>query len=255
MKVLCIGDVVGSAGCHHLRQVLPETKRKYAVDVCIVNAENAADGNGTTPVAAKLLLESGADVLTGGNHSFRRPEFSEYLDMQEIVLRPANLPGDPPGRGMTVIDRGRFSLTVINLLGTVYLDAVDNPFYVLDALLEKAGNPRFCVVDFHAEATAEKKALGFYADGRVSAVFGTHTHVPTADEQILPQGTGFITDIGMTGPSVSVLGVCPEQSIRRIRDKMPARFTTAEGACQMQGVLFELDDRTGKTVAVRRIVV
>lgn len=253
LKVLCIGDVVGSVGCRHLAAVLPPIKRQYAVDVCIVNGENAADGNGTTPAAAKAIFEAGADILTGGNHTYRRPEFIDYLDTAPNVLRPANFPGEPPGCGVAVVDRGRYALTVINLLGQAYMEAVDNPFYALDRLLEDAGNPRFCVVDFHAEATAEKKALGFYADGRISALFGTHTHVQTADEQILPNGTGFITDIGMTGPTVSVLGIKPEQSIRRIRQKLPARFSTAEGVCRMDGVLFTLDDATGKATAVQRI--
>ena len=190
-------------------------------------------------------------VITGGNHTFRRPEYADWLDTHDTALRPANFPGEAPGVGVAVVDRGRYAVTVINLLGQVYMDAVDNPFYVLDSLLEN--HPRFCIVDFHAEATAEKKALGFYADGRISALFGTHTHVQTADEQILPHGTGFITDVGMTGPAVSVLGVCPEQSIRRIRQKLPTRFTTADGVCRMDGVLFTLDDATGKTVAVDRI--
>lgn len=255
MKVLCVGDVVGGTGCRHLQAILPNIKRKYDVDVCIVNGENAADGNGTTPHAAKDIFDAGADVITGGNHTYRRPEFMDMLEQTDTILRPANFPGDPVGHGVTVIDRGRYSLTVINLLGQVYMEAVDNPFYVLDALLEKAGNPKFCIVDFHAEATAEKKALGFHADGRISAIFGTHTHVQTADEQILPAGTGFITDVGMTGPKVSVLGVRPEQSVTRIRSKMPVRFNTAEGPCQMDAVLFTLDDATGKTVAVQRIQV
>lgn len=255
MKVLCVGDVVGGAGCRHLQAVLPDVKRKYKVDICIVNGENAADGNGTTPHAANDIFNAGADVITGGNHTYRRPEFMEMLDCTDAILRPANFPGDPIGHGMTVIDRGRYAVTVINLLGQVYMEAVDNPFYKLDALLEVAGNPKFCIVDFHAEATAEKKALGFHADGRVSAIFGTHTHVQTADAQILPAGTGFITDVGMTGPTVSVLGVRPEQSVARIRSKMPMRFNTAEGPCQMDAVLFTLDDATGKTVAVERIQV
>ena len=253
MNILCVGDVVGSVGCQHLAAVLPAVRRRYNVDVCIVNGENAADGNGTTPRAAESLFAAGADVITGGNHTYRRPEYMDMLDADPATLRPANFPGNPAGRGITVVDKGRFSVTVINLLGQVYLDAVDNPFFALDALLEQAGNPKFCVVDFHAEATAEKKALGFYADGRVSAIFGTHTHVQTADEQILPQGTGFITDVGMTGPAVSVLGVKPEQSIARIRNKMPARFSTADGPGQMDAVLFIVDDNTGKTVSVQRI--
>lgn len=253
MKVLCVGDVVGTAGCNHLQAVLPQVKRKYGVDVCIVNGENAADGNGTTPKAAQLLFQAGADLITGGNHTFRRPEFMDTLEENNMVLRPANFPGNPVGNGVAVIDKGRYSLTVINLLGQVYLEAVDNPFFVMDTLLKKAGNPKFCILDFHAEATAEKKALAFYLDGKVSAVFGTHTHVQTADEQILPGGTGFITDVGMTGPVLSVLGVEPQGSITRIRNKMPARFKVAEGPCEMDAVLFTLDDATGKTVAVQRI--
>ncbi len=253
MNILCVGDVVGTVGCQHLAAVLPDIRRRYNVDVCIVNGENAADGNGTTPRAADSLFAAGADIITGGNHTFRRSEFMDTLDINPATLRPANFPGNPVGRGIAVVDKGRFSVTVINLLGQVYMDAVDNPFFVLDTLLKTVGNPKFCIVDFHAEATAEKKALGFYADGRVSAVFGTHTHVQTADEQILPQGTGFITDVGMTGPTLSVLGVKPEQSITRIRNKMPARFSTADGPCQMDAVLFTLDDTTGKTVSVQRI--
>ena len=154
---------------------------------------------------------------------------------------------------MTVVDRGRYQVTVINLQGTVYMESLRCPFETLDALLEEAGHPRFCVVDFHAEATAEKKALAFYADGRISALYGTHTHVATADEQILPQGTGFITDVGMTGPTVSCLGVEPALSIEKMRSKLPVRFAVAEGPCALDAVLFTLDDATGHTVAVQRV--
>ena len=182
MNILCVGDVVGSAGCRHLLDTLPRIKRELSVDVCVVNGENAADGNGITPVAAATLFDAGADVITGGNHTFRRREFYDLLEENDCLLRPANLPAGTPGRGMTVVDRGRYQVTVINLLGTVYMESLACPFETLDSLLAEAGNPRFCIVDFHAEATAEKKALGFYADGRVSAVYGTHTHIPTADE-------------------------------------------------------------------------
>ncbi len=253
MKVLCVGDVVGSVGCAHLRQALPRAKREHGVDVCIVNGENSADGNGVLPQSAKALFDAGADVITGGNHTFRRREIYEELERNEFLLRPANLPHGTPGRGMTVIDRGRYQVAVINLLGTAYMEPLACPFDTLDALLAEAGNPRFCIVDFHAEATAEKKALGFYADGRISALFGTHTHVATADEQILPQGTGFITDVGMTGPALSCLGVKPELSIAKMRTKLPVRFAVADGPCAMDAVLFTLDDQTGRTVAVERI--
>lgn len=255
MKILCVGDVVGTNGCRHLQDVLPQIKRQYAVDVCIVNGENAADGNGITPHAANDIFAAGADVITGGNHTFRRPECMETLDENPAMLRPANFPGEAIGTGIAVVDRGRYAVTVINLMGQVYMDAVDNPFFTLERLLEEAGNPKFCIVDFHAEATAEKKALAFYADGKISALFGTHTHVQTADEQILPHGTGYISDVGMTGPTLSVLGVKPELSIARIRSKMPVRFQNADGDCQMDAVLFTLDDTTGKTVAVQRLQV
>ncbi|MBQ8683489.1 MAG: TIGR00282 family metallophosphoesterase [Clostridia bacterium] len=253
MNILCIGDVVGAVGCRHLEQTLPRVKRELAVDVCIVNGENSADGNGITPVSAGHIFDAGADVITGGNHTFRRREFYDLLEENEYLLRPANLPAGTPGRGWTTIDRGRYQVTVINLQGTVYMEALTCPFEALDEALEQAGNPRFCVVDVHAEATAEKKALGFYADGRISALFGTHTHVATADEQILPHGTGFITDVGMTGPVLSCLGIRPELSIEKMKSKLPVRFAIADGPCAMDGVLFTLDDKTGRTVAVKRI--
>ncbi len=253
MNVLCIGDVVGAIGCRHLQANLPRIKRDLAVDVCIVNGENSADGNGITPVSAKQIFDAGADVITGGNHTFRRHEFYDLLEENEFLLRPANLPVGTPGRGMTMVDRGRYQVAVINLQGTVYMESLASPFETLDALLKEAGNPKFCVVDFHAEATAEKRALVGYADGRISALFGTHTHVATADEQILEGGTGFITDVGMTGPVNSCLGVRTELSIEKMRTKLPVRFATAEGPCAMDGVLFTLDDTTGKCVAAKRI--
>lgn len=253
MHILCVGDVVGKSGCEHLRRVLPAVKRQYAIDVCIVNGENAADGNGITPAAAVHILDSGADVITGGNHTFRRREFYERLEEEPYLLRPANYPVGAPGSGLFVVDRGRYQVTVINLMGVVYMEPLDSPFDTLDRLLEEAGRPKFCVVDFHAEATAEKKALALYADGRISALFGTHTHVQTADEQILPNGTGFLTDVGMTGPVQSVLGVCPEQAIDKMRRKLPVRFATADGPSEMQAVLFTLDDASGQTTAVERL--
>ena len=253
MRILCVGDVVGTAGCHHLRQVLPAVKRQFGVDVCVVNGENAADGNGLTPSAMTHLFDSGADVITGGNHIFRRRELFELLDATEALLRPANYPAGAPGHGWCVVDRGRYRVTVVNLMGVAFMDPLGCPFETLDRVLAEAGHPAFCVVDFHAEATAEKKALGYYADGRVSAVVGTHTHVQTADEQILPQGTGFLTDIGMTGPIQSVLGVNPAQSIEKMKSKLPVRFSVAEGPCRMNAVLLTLDDRTGRCTQIERV--
>lgn len=253
MIILCVGDVVGGAGCQHLRRVLPAVKRQYGVDICIVNGENAADGNGITPTAAAHILDSGADVITGGNHTFRRREFYEVLDETPYMLRPANYPVNAPGRGLYLVDKGRYQLAVVNLIGLVYMEPLACPFETLDRLLKEAGNPKFCVVDFHAEATAEKKALAYYADGRISALVGTHTHTQTADEQILPGGTGFLTDVGMTGPKNSVLGVRPEQSIAKMKDKLPVRFTAADGPCRMDAVLLELNEQTGQTATITRL--
>lgn len=253
MKILCVGDVVGSAGCQHLRRVLPGIKKLTGTDVCIVNGENSADGNGITPVSAAHILDSGADVITTGNHVYRRREFYEPLDEAEAIIRPGNFPVAAPGKGVCTVDRGRYQVTVINLMGVVYMEPLRCPFDTLDELLAQAGNPKFCIVDFHAEATAEKKALAYYADGRISALFGTHTHVQTADEQILSGGTGFISDAGMTGPVQSVLGVRPEQAVAKMREKLPVRFATAEGPCMMNAVLFTLDDATGKATAVERL--
>ena len=252
MKILCIGDVVGSVGCEYLRRVLPALKQEYGADICIVNGENAADGNGLVLPAVHHLFDSGADVITSGNHVFRRPEFVDQLDELLAVLRPANYT-HAPGTGVCTVDRGRYQVTVINLMGTAFMEPLACPFDTLDALLAEAGHPKFCVVDFHAEATAEKKALAYYADGRISALFGTHTHVQTADEQILPQGTGYLTDVGMTGPKESVLGILPQNAIDKMRTHRPVRFTYAPGDVMLNGVLFELDDATGRTLRVERI--
>ncbi|HBT65999.1 MAG TPA: TIGR00282 family metallophosphoesterase [Ruminococcaceae bacterium] len=255
MNILCVGDVVGSTGCRLLRNVLPAVKRQYSVDVCIVNGENAADGNGMTLSAAGHIFDSGADVITGGNHTYRRHEFYELLDSSPAIVRPGNYPSSAPGRGLCIVDRGRYQVAVINLLGVVYMNPLACPFDTLDALIEKAGNPKFCIVDFHAEATAEKKALAYHADGRISALVGTHTHVQTADEQILPKGTGFITDIGMTGPYQSVLGIKPELAVAKMKGKIPVRFSIADGPSRMEAVLLTLCDSTGKTTAIERICV
>ncbi|WP_322174551.1 TIGR00282 family metallophosphoesterase [Acutalibacter caecimuris] len=253
VTILCVGDVVGSIGCDFLRQRLPGLKRLKGVDLCIVNGENSADGNGITPNSLRHLLDSGADVVTTGNHSFRRKESYPLYDSTENLLRPANYPAAAPGHGLYIADLGRVQVAVFNLIGTVYLESLRSPFEALDQLLATPGLPRLRVVDFHAEATGEKRALGFYADGRVTAFFGTHTHVPTADGCLLPKGTGYLTDAGMTGPVDSVLGVKPEIIIGRYTTKMPARFELAGGPCRMDCVLFTGDERTGLCTAVERL--
>ncbi|MBR7092011.1 MAG: TIGR00282 family metallophosphoesterase [Clostridia bacterium] len=255
MNILCVGDVVGQPGTEYLTRHLPQLKKQYAVDVCVVNGENAAEGNGITPDAADTIFRYGADVITTGNHVFRRREIYPVLESNPALLRPANYPPSVPGAGWYIVDKGRVRVAVGNLLGTVYLDPLASPFETADALLRDPEKPTVCVLDFHAEATAEKRALACWLDGRVSLVYGTHTHVQTADEQILPGGTGFMTDIGMTGPVQSVLGVVPEQSIARIKDHMPVHFTTAPGPCRLCGVLAQIDEKTGHTTAIRRIAV
>lgn len=252
MKVLCVGDVVGEPGMRVLCDRLPGIKSETGADITIVNGENSdKSGTGLSRSTAQTILQY-ADVVTTGNHCYRRADESLYEE-NETVLHPANYPYTEDGTGCCLLDTGRYGVVrVINLMGTAWMEPVDNPFTRVDALLKK-NEARFTIVDFHAESTAEKKALAFYLDGRVSAVFGTHTHVQTADEQILPKGTGFITDVGMTGPIVGVLGVEPALAVQRQRTHAPVRFAVAEGPTMLNAVLFTLDDSTGMCTAVQRI--
>lgn len=257
MRVLAVGDVCGSIGCEYVRKVLPALKKNKNIDAVIINAENSADGNGTTKESAEYLLNLGADVLTGGNHSLRRPEFYDYLDQSDFVLRPHNLGEDKSGNGYCLVDFGKVTLAVINLSGKIYLEksGADCPFKAADELIEKAKNDgaKIIIIDFHAEATSEKRALGLYLDGKVSAIFGTHTHVQTADEQILQNGTGYITDLGMTGPIDSVLGVKKEIIINRLKSNDMSKFELADGECSLNACIFEICEDTGKTVKIERI--
>lgn len=256
MVVLAVGDVVGSGGCGFLREHLPALKKLYGVDITIVNGENSADGNGITPGSAQHIFTSGADVITTGNHVYRRRELHDMLEENPFLLRPANYPARDPGHGWCVVDTGRVQVCVVNLMGTVFLDSLDNPFYAADAILkeiERTVGKAVILVDFHAEATSEKRALGFYLDGRVSAVYGTHTHVQTADEEVLPKQTGYITDIGMTGPIQSILGVEPGPVLERYLTKMPVRFASAGAPYQLSGVIFDIDHFTQKTNFVKRV--
>ncbi len=247
MRILCIGDVVGSIGCRFLRSRLPALKRTKGIDFVICNGENSADGNGITPSSARFLFDSGVDAITLGNHTFRRKEAYEFIDENPFVARPANFPvKSTPGKGILNIDTGRRIITVINLMGNMYIDNNLNcPFECVDLLLEQAEG-KIIIVDFHAETTSEKRAMGYYLDGRVSAVFGTHTHVQTSDAQLLPNGTGYITDVGMTGTIHSVLGVKTEIIIEKFKTKLPQRFDLATGDCKLECVIFDIDDKTGK---------
>lgn len=254
MRIMCVGDVVGSVGCSFLRDNLPSLKKIKGVDLVICNGENSADGNGITPASSEYLFSSSVDVITLGNHAFRRKEAYETIDTEPFIVRPANFPdGTTPGVGMCNVDMGRLSVTVINIMGNAYMDnSLDCPFKKVDKLLEKNQN-KIVIVDFHAEATGEKRAMGFYLDGRVSAVFGTHTHVQTSDEQILPNGTGYITDVGMTGTIDSILGVKKEIIISKLTTKLPARFDLATGSCKLNCVIFDIDEKSGKTTSVERL--
>lgn len=252
MRVLCVGDVVSRIGCEHLLRCLPPLKRETQADAVIVNGENSSRRNGISPGSAQRLFDAGADVITTGNHVFRHREIGAYLDEHPAVLRPANYPEGTYGFGMYELDLGRARLTVINLMGVVFMNNLRNPFECMDDLLKRVETPTV-LLDFHAEATSEKLALAHYLDGRISAMFGTHTHVQTADACIMPKGMGYITDVGMTGPVCSVLGMKPELAIHRLKNLMPAGFEAADGECMICAVLFDIDQRTGKTVSVTPI--
>lgn len=252
MIILAIGDVVGQVGCEYLRRRLPTLKKLHGVDFCVVNGENSAAGNGITPYSADFLLDSGADLITTGNHVFRRREIYGRLDSDPYIIRPANYYSGNPGKGYAIADMGSVKIGIFNLAGNAFMDG-ENPFTAADEVLKKLEECRIILCDFHAEATGEKRALGFYLDGRVSAVFGTHTHVQTADEQILPNGTGYITDLGMVGTVNSVLGVSPEAIITKLKTGMPTKFDNNEGDCMLNACLFEIDKASGKTTAVERI--
>ncbi len=252
MRVLALGDVVGQAGCDMVRRHLPRLRQEEGVDFCVVNGENSAEGNGILPSSAKQLFDAGADVITTGNHGLRRREINDLLDQNTGLLRPANYHPSAHGFGWYLYDMLSYQVAVINLQGTVFLDNIENPFAWIDRMLDTI-DARIKIVDFHAEATSEKLALSYYLDGRVSLLFGTHTHVQTADEKIYPGGMGYITDLGMCGPSESVLGVRPELAIRRLSTHLPTRFENADGPCHLCGIVADIDEKTGKTTKIVRI--
>lgn len=254
-KVLAVGDITGESGVDFLRRQLGRLKREKGIDFVVANGENAA-GNGLLPAQAEDIFAAGADVITLGNHTFGKMQIAHFLDENPYILRPANYTGRASGRGWGVYDCGRVQVGVLNLIGRCGLDFnAENPFTTADRVLKNADKPTFVLVDFHAQATSEKLAMSYYLDGRVSALWGTHTHVPTADEHACPKGTGYITDLGMTGPRESVLGIRPEQSVEFFLGGLPGRYRTAEGACKLQGAIFTLDSGTGLCVGVERIEV
>ena len=252
VRILFVGDVVGRPGRDALEALLPRLRAEHEIDACVVNGENAADGVGITPRLAEQLLAAGADAITLGNHTWRRPEIAGYLGSAERVVRPANMATTMPGRGLAVVTlAGGGRLAVINVLGSLFMEPAHSMWELIDALVDEArAETPVVVVDVHGEATSEKVALATWLDGRVTAVLGTHTHVQTSDARVLPGGTAAITDVGMTGPHDSVIGVRSELAITRMRTGAPVRFETAAGGVRLEGALVSCDPETGRETAI-----
>lgn len=253
VRVLFIGDVVGGPGRRGLAAAMPALREAHRPDLVIVNGENSAGGIGITEKTAQSLFDAGADVLTTGNHVYRHREAYDFLDRAERVVRPANYPHANPGRGDVVAEAAGARVGVVNLSGAVGLKVARSPFHEIDAILERI-EADAVIVDFHAEVTSEKVAMGWHLDGRVAAVFGTHTHVPTADARVLPRGTAFISDVGMTGSRTSVLGVKPEQALEALITQMPVRFETAEEDVWVMGAVVEVNER-GLADSIEQVMV
>ena len=254
MRILMVGDVVGKPGRTVLQEEAPRLMAENRVDFCIVNAENSAGGIGITPEIAAGMLRSGIHVLTLGNHAWGKREIYSFLDEETRILRPANYPPGAPGRGFGVYQTAAGPVGVVSLQGRTFMDAVDDPFRAIDEILETLRNKcKIVFVDFHAEATSEKQAFGWHVDGRVSAVVGTHTHIQTADERILPNGTAYLTDVGMTGPITSVIGMRCDIVLPRFLTGLPNRFEVAEGDAQLCGVLIDVNAQTGLATEIQRL--
>lgn len=254
-RLLFIGDIVGRPGRELVRRGLPPLVAHHNIDLVIANVENAAAGFGITPDVADDLFSHGVQVMTGGNHSWDKKEILPYIPEHPRLLRPANLPAGAPGRGAVVVRTSRGTpVAVVNVMGRVFMTAIDDPFrVVLAEVASVAPEAKVVFVDFHAEATSEKVAMGWYLDGRVTAVVGTHTHVQTADERVLPQGTAFITDVGMTGPHDSVIGVERSAVIQRFLTGLPQRFETATENPRLHGVVVTADETTGRATGIERV--
>lgn len=252
-KVLALGDVASETGLQLLEKKLRAFKKEHDVRFTVVNGENIS-GSGLTKAQAEALFAAGADVITLGNHTFGKSQIASYLDDEAYILRPANFTGRAPGHGYLRVDLGAVSVAIFPLIGRCVLDFnADNPFFTADKLLKTEEKATFTLVEFHAQATSEKLALAYYLDGRVSALWGTHTHVPTADMRVFKKGTGYVTDLGMTGPDESVLGVEPAQSMEFFLGGLPGRYRAAEGPCTAQGCVFTLNSDTGLCEKVDRI--
>ena len=255
MRLLFVGDVVGSPGRRLLEALLPQLREDHRVDFVVVNGENAAGGLGITEKIARGWLERhDVDAITLGNHAFRHNDVYDFLDRDPRIVRPANYPKGNPGRGYTTVERDGRRLSVVNLSGSVFLDVARSPFAEVDAILHELPAGEMVLIDFHAEATSEKVAMGWYVDGRVTACVGTHTHVPTADARVLPGGTAYITDVGMTGPRGGVIGVERDLAIRRFVTQMPVKFETSREDPWLNAVVIEADD-SGRATSIEQLLV
>lgn len=255
MRILFIGDIVGRPGREAIKKLLPDIVKKKKIEFVIANGENAAGGSGVTPEIADELFSYGVDVITSGDHIWKKKEVIDYIQASMNLLRPLNYPKEVPGRGSTVLEsKSGIKIAVINLLGRVFMEAVECPFRTSQEEIEKLKNKtNIIIVDIHAEATSEKIALSWYLDGKVSALIGTHTHVQTADERILPNGTAYLTDCGMTGPFDGVIGRKKEQILNRFITQMPTRFEMAEYDVRINGAVVDIDEKTGKANSIERI--
>ncbi|ATO47870.1 MULTISPECIES: TIGR00282 family metallophosphoesterase [Brevibacillus] len=254
MKLLFIGDIVGSPGREIVKEYVPRLKRKYTPDLIVVNGENAAHGRGITRKIANEFFQVGVQAITMGNHTWDNREIFDFIDEDSRIVRPANFPEGTPGRGLTYVQTHLGEVAIINVQGRTFLPPLMCPFETAEQLVEEARKrTKYIFVDVHAEATSEKQALGWYLDGKISAMVGTHTHVQTGDERILPNGTGYITDAGMCGPTDGILGMERSAVIMKFLTQLPVRFEVAEGPTQLNGVLFTLDKSTGKTTKIDRI--
>lgn len=254
MKLLAIGDIIGNPGRKIVKELLPQIRKEQKIDCVLANGENAAGGIGITHAVAEELYAYGVDVITLGNHVWAKKDIVNFINEDSRIIRPANMPNILPGRGSTIINLFNTRVGVINLLGRVYMDPIDSPFSAAVKEIENLKNEAdIIIVDFHAEATSEKLAMGWFLDGKVSVVFGTHTHVQTADERILPNGTGYISDLGMTGPRDSIIGVDKETIIKKFTTLMPDKFEVAKGDTQFNAVVFDIDEKSGKVRQIDRI--
>ncbi|MBI1737529.1 MAG: TIGR00282 family metallophosphoesterase [Candidatus Rokubacteria bacterium] len=254
MNILMIGDVYGEPGRAAVQKLLPRLKQEHQIDFTVINVENAAGGFGVTPALARGFLDQGADVMTSGNHIWDKKDIVEFIGKENLLLRPANYPVGTPGVGYVTVKAGPHKVAVLNLMGRVFMHPIDCPFRKADDILaELHKETPVILVDMHAEATSESVAMGWYLNGRVSAVVGTHRHVQTADDRILPGGTAYITDLGLTGPTDGVIGVDRDQIIQRFLTQMPIRFETAKGPAKLHGVVITVDPETGRASDIRRL--